>query len=467
MLATPSNVIRLDYSAREQFKPFHKRTQRWASIVAHRRAGKTVACIMDLIDDAMRIGQVKQLEHGRYAYVAPFLAQAKEVAWEYLKRFAEPILANKNESELWCELTNGSRIRIHGADNPDRLRGGYLDGVILDEYADMRPGVWGEVIRPMLADRSGSAVFIGTPRGRNEFWQVCERAKASDDWFYAMLRASETGILSESELDAARADMTPEQFAQEFECSFEAAIIGAYYGQLIAECESEGRILTLDYDEHAPLHTAWDLGVGDATAIWFFQIVGGDIHIVDAYQANGMAVQHYADIIKSRPFSLDAEGKRTGTDFVPHDALQRSYTASGPDGKARQRLEVMLECGMSPRVVPSHRIEDGISAVRQSLPRCRFDTERCADGLEALRQYRTEYDERAKVFKNTPRHDWTSHYADAMRYLAVAWQEVAKPKERPKPVHVFEAQPDGSVRSNLTVHELIKRNAKLRKERER
>jgi phage terminase large subunit len=411
---------------------------------------------MDTIDAACR----QKLPHGRYAYVAPFLAQAKEVAWEYLKRFARPILADKNESELWVELVNGARIRIHGADNPDRLRGSYLDGVVLDEYADMRPGVWGEVIRPMLADRSGWAVFIGTPKGRNEFFDIYDRAERTPDWFALTLRASETGILSASELEDAQLDMTPEQFAQEFECSFEAAILGAYYGKEMAEVERSGRILDLPVDINAPVHVAWDLGVGDATALWFFQMVGPEVHVIDHYEATGYAINHYAEVIKAKPYPR-------GTDYVPHDALQRSFTSAGPDGKARQRLEVMLECGLSPVVVAQHTLEDGISAVRQTLPRCRFDAVRCRDGLEALRQYRTDYDEKAKVFRDKPLHNWASHSADAFRYLAVAWQEVAKAAPPPKPQHAFVAQPDGTIRSTLNVNDLIKRNAKLRKQRGR
>lgn len=411
---------------------------------------------MDTIDAACRL----KLPHGRYAYVAPFLAQAKEVAWEYLKRYSRPILADKNESELWVEIINGARIRIHGADNPDRLRGSYLDGVVLDEYADMRPSVYGEVIRPMLADRSGWAAFIGTPKGRNEFFEIYDRAEKSPDWFALTLKASETGILSQEELDDAAGDMTPEQYAQEFECSFEAAILGAYYGKEMADAERQGRILDLPYDENAVVHTAWDLGVGDSHPIWFFQMIGPEVHVIDYYETSGYAIDHYASIIKAKPY-------KRGTDYVPHDALQRSYTASGPDGKARQRLEVMVECGLNPQVVAQHRLEDGISAVRQTLPRCRFDGEKCKDGLEALRQYRAEFDEKAKAFRDKPLHNWASHPADAFRYLAVAWRELAKPVKPKEPQHTFVAQPDGTIRSTLTVNELIKRQRKLREKRQR
>ena len=268
-MAAEQRII-LPYAPRRVFLPYHARAQRWSCIVAHRRCGKTVACINDMIKRALML----QRSHGRFAYVAPFLAQAKEVAWEYLKRYAARIITDKNEGELWVELLNGSRIRLHGADNPDRLRGNYLDGVVLDEFGDMRPSIWGGVIRPMLADRSGWATFIGTPKGRNDFAKVYERSQSNPDWFSAMFRASQTGILGEDELVSAGEDMTPEQYEQEFECSFDAAIMGAYFGKEIAQAEREGRIRDLHYDPELPVHTSWDLGIGDPTAIWFWQITG-------------------------------------------------------------------------------------------------------------------------------------------------------------------------------------------------
>src|SRR5262245_57420872 len=192
----------IDYEPRRPFIRYHDRSERFAVLVAHRRAGKTVATIQDKIKRAV----ISPLPHGRYAYVAPFLAQAKEVAWEYLKRFAEPVIVDLSEAELWIEVIGGARIRIHGADNPDRLRGTYLDGVVLDEYADMRPSVWGEVIRPMLADRQGWATFIGTPMGHNAFYEVMSGSKVSPsgrlgavhhpDWYPATVRAVQTGLLA-------------------------------------------------------------------------------------------------------------------------------------------------------------------------------------------------------------------------------------------------------------------------------
>lgn len=314
--------IVLPYAPRKVFLPYHNRTQRWACIVAHRRCGKTVGCINDKIKRAVTLAK----PHGRYAYVAPFLAQAKEVAWDYLKRFAQPIIADKNEGELWVELINGSRIRIHGADNPDRLRGPYLDGAVLDEYADMRPSVFGEVIRPMLADRQGWATFIGTPKGHNEFHAIHERAQASPDWFSSVLRASETDILPKAELIEAAKDMTPEQYAQEFECSFEAAILGAYFGKELAEADRAGRITEVQYDSTLPVYTAWDLGIGDSTAIWFFQVTANEIRIIDHYENHGQGLPHYAAVLGSKPY-------RYGIDWVPHDAKVKEL------GTGRTRVE--------------------------------------------------------------------------------------------------------------------------------
>lgn len=417
-MAASATVIQ--YAPRRVFVPYHLRTQRWSALVAHRRCGKTVACINDLIAKALAL----KLPHGKYAYVAPFLAQAKEVAWEYLKRYSQPAKVDTNESELWVELVNGSRIRIHGADNPDRLRGAYLDGTVLDEYADMRPSVWGEVIRPMLADRRGWATFIGTPKGRNEFFQVVDRARLSPDWFHVMLRASETKIIAVDELQSARADMTPEQYEQEFECSFDAAIVGAYYGKEIAAAEREDRIRDVPVDSETVVHTAWDLGWGDSTAIWFFQVCANEIHVIDHYEASNQPLDHYLGVLRDR-------GYQYGTDFVPHDAKVHELIAG------RTRVEYLAGKGRELRVVRKHSVEDGINASRLMLPRCLFDKIKCAEGLEALRQYRTEFDEKTRAFKDNPRHDWSSHTADAFRYLAMGWREVERPEDKIDPIEAM------------------------------
>jgi hypothetical protein len=372
----------------------------------------------------MRRAILSRKEMYRGAYIAPYLKQAKDVAWEYLKKYAHPVLGRPpNESELWVELLNGARIRIYGADNADALRGGYLDDATLDEYADMHPGVWGSIIRPMLADRQGSATFIGTPKGRNAFWEIYDRAKSDPDWFTFILPASETGILPDVELRAARAHMTAEQYAQEFECSFEAAILGAYYGKEVGEAERLGRLTHVGVDPSLPTHTAWDLGIGDSTAIWVFQISGSEIRIIDHYENHGQAIPHYVA-------ELEARGYHGGDDWVPHDARVRSLETG------RTRVETLASLGRRPRLVPAHKIMDGINAARLTLPKVWFDAEKCRDGIEALRQYRADFDEKTRAFRETPKHDWSSHTADAFRYLCVAWREVAG-AEVPPPKPLF------------------------------
>jgi len=415
--------IVLPYAPRAQFLSYHNRAERFSVIVAHRRAGKTVATINDKIKRAVQLAT----PHGRYAYVAPFLSQAKEVAWEYLKRFAAPIIVDKNEGELWVELMNGARIRVHGADNPDRLRGAYLDGVTLDEYADMRPSVWGEVIRPMLADRRGWATFIGTPKGRNEFFKVWERAQIDASWLAVMLKASETGIIPADELEQARGDMTPEQYEQEFECSFTAAIIGAYFAKEIADLERLGRICDVPYDPLLPVHVVWDLGISDSTVLWFFQVTPGEIRVIDFYENNGQKLQHYVQ-------EIEARGYKQGDDWVPHDARVRSLDTG------RTRVETLIALRRRPRVVSDQKLMDGINAARLVLPVCWFDRDKCRDGLEALRQYRADYDEQAKMFKDRPRHDWASHAADGFRYLALAYREMKAPPAPDEKQELIKAQ---------------------------
>jgi phage terminase large subunit len=396
--------------------PYHERKERFSIGVAHRRCGKTVACINDLIRQAVTCPKPS----GRFAYVAPYYNQAKDVAWTYLKHYAGPVMDGvPNESELRVPIIGGHQIRLYGADNPDRLRGLYLDGVILDEYADMHPGMWGEVIRPLLADRLGGATFIGTPKGRNAFCEMFERAKVDADWFPFYLPASETQIIPQSELDAAKREMTPEQYAQEFECSFEAAIVGAYYGRDMAEAERAGRICDVPYEPSLPVYTTWDLGVGDSTAIWFWQASGSEIRVIDYYEANGHGIDHYARVLQARPYRYEH-------DFVPHDAKVREF------GTGRTRIETMLALNLKPKLVPMHKVMDGINALRVLFPRIYWDREKCRDGLEALRQYRSEFDDKARVFRDNPKHDWTSHAADAARYLGMAYREIKPTAVEPK-----------------------------------
>jgi hypothetical protein len=417
-----SRVIKLKYRPRSVFEDFHKRTQRWAIVVAHRRCGKTVACINDLIVKASLEGK----KDGRYAYVAPYYSQAKNIAWDYLMRFAEPVLAKANQSELWVELINGSRIRLFGADNPDALRGLYLDGIVLDEYADMRPRIWGEIIRPLLADRIGWAVFIGTPKGHNAFWDLYNNASKDDRWYVRTLRASQTGLLLDAELVDAAKSMSQDQYLQEFECDFESAILGAYYGKEMRQLTDQGRITEVKHDPMFKVHTAWDLGYSDDTAIWFFQVIHGEIRLLDYHYSNGQPVAFYAGIVESREME---RGYEYGYHYLPHDARAKTLASNR---SVIEQLGDKLPV-KTLRIVPNLGLQDGIQASRLALTRAWFD-HKCEDGIECLRQYQREYDEDKKVFRDKPRHDWTSHGADAWRYLSIVWKDEAKIVTKDEPI---------------------------------
>jgi len=404
--------VELDYCPRTVFEDFHDRTERWAVIVAHRRCGKTLGCILDLIYRAISEGK----EDGRYAYVAPYYSQAKNIAWDYLQKYSQPVLAKANQSELWVELVNGARIRLFGADNPDALRGLYLDGIVLDEYADMRPRIWGEIIRPLLSDRLGWAVFIGTPKGHNGFWELYSAAINKDDWYVKTLRASVTGLIAESELADAAKSMTQDQYLQEFECDFESAIVGAYYGKEMRLLTDQGRITEVKYDSMYKVNTAWDLGFTDSTSIWWYQVIHGEIRVLEHHSSNGQSIPFYTGLIQSKKYQY-------GTHWLPHDARAKTLSSGGKSIIEQLSAKIPLE---SMKIVPNLSLQDGIQASRMALQRAWFDGEKCMDGIECLRQYQREYDEDKKVFRDKPRHDWTSHSADAFRYLSIAWREEEK-----------------------------------------
>ncbi len=412
--------IDLGYIAREPFDAFHARIQRFACIVAHRRAGKTVAAICDLIDAALSC----ERPNPRFAYVAPFFNQAKDVAWGYLKHYALKIPgATINEAELRVDFPhNSSRVRLYGADNPDRLRGIYLDGVVLDEFADMAESAYTEVIRPALADREGWAVFIGTPKGQNAFYEVYQRAVANPEWFDLRLKASNTGLIPDKELDALKAELSEDEYQREFETSFDAAIEGAYYARLLNEADEDKRITRVSVDPILPVHAAFDLGIGDATAIWLAQFQGREIRLVDYIENTGVPLSWYGAKLREL-------GHSYAPLILPHDAQAREL------GTGKSRVEMLEEMGFATRLLPATSVEDGIETVRRFLPRTWIDAEKCNAGLQAVKQYRARKDEKRRVSLG-PLHDWTSHAADALRYLMVAYEEPQVKREaarRPRP----------------------------------
>jgi hypothetical protein len=418
-MAAVEEII-VPYKPREPFNAFHDRVERWACIVAHRRAGKTVAAINELIKGGFECDKVEP----RLAYIAPYFAQAKDIAWGYLKRYTAAIPgATPNESELRVDLPNGARIRLYGADNFDRMRGIYLDGVVLDEFADMDPRAWSEVIRPALADRGGWAAFIGTPKGRNAFWEIYERAISSDDWFALRLRASETGLIPPAELDALGRELSQDEYAREFETSFEAAIEGSYYAQQLNQAESDGRISSVPHDPGLEVHAAFDLGIGDSTVIWLAQFAGREIRLIDYIENSGVALDWYARALRERPYLYAPL-------ILPHDAQAREL------GTGKSRTEMLEDMGFKTRIAPHLGPADGIEAVRRQLPRTWIDAKRCEPGLRAIRDYREKVDPKRRVSLG-PLHDWTSHAADALRYLMTAYEEPKLKREEPQELKRF------------------------------
>ena len=424
----------IPYKPRPAFLPFHQRTKRWSCLVAHRRAGKTVAAINDLV----RAAVTSKSPMPQFAYIAPFRSQAKSVAWDYLKHFSATCAASTNESELTVDMINGSKVRLFGADNADAMRGLGFDGMFLDEYGDFKPSVWGNILRPSLSDRQGWCCFGGTPKGKNQFWEIKQTAeRLRDEWFLLQLPASKSGLLPDGELAAAKAQLSKDQYDQEYEISFEASIMGAFYGVEMREATDTGRITRVDYQPEVPVHTAWDLGYRDDTAIWFYQVIRGEIHVIDYYAVSGANISELAAVVTGKPYKY-------GKHYLPHDARAKTLAASG-----KSVIEQMAEhLGINNMaIVPDLSVQDGIQAVRMMLPYTWFDEDRCSEGIEALRQYQREYDEDKKAFRQTPRHDWCSHPADAMRMLAIAWraEPTVKPPDRIKPLMVG---PDNTVTLN-------------------
>jgi len=407
----------IPYKPRPLQREIHASLKRWNLLVCHRRFGKTVFAINELIKQAVK----NQQKMPRYAYVAPYYKQAKQIAWDYLKDFTRPIPGIKvNESELRVDFPWGARIQLFGADSPDSMRGLYLDAVVLDEYADMSPRIFSEVLRPALSDREGSAIFIGSAKGGTPFYDLWERVKDEPDWFVKVYKASDTGVIPNAELEDARKIMDEDEFAQEYECSWTASIKGAYYGKQLSEAQTEDRIGKVPYDPRLPVHTAWDLGVGDSTAIWFYQVLGQEIRIIDFHEDSGEGLPYYAKI-------LDQKDYKYGEHWAPHDIQVREL------GSGKSRIETAKMLGIEFRIVPNLSIDDGINAVRNTIPRCWFDAKKCELGLQALRNYRKEYDDRRQEYKPRPLHDWSSHAADAFRYLSVSLRDKQKAKSIKQP----------------------------------
>ncbi len=462
--------IEVPYAPRIWAKGLHASFRRWAALVLHRRAGKTTAILNHhqraATDDAWESArlrfllpgiadaQIKALLKRRvYWHVMPSYHQAKITgAWDILKEIAKPIPGQKpNETELLMTYPNGNKIQLIGADKPDSLRGPGLSGLSMDEYSQIPGDAFGQVLSKSLADHVGYCIFSGTIKGKDQLYTTYHSAKANPDW-YAIWQDIDVSLATESgptitALTRAMDDdrklvlqglMTQAQFDQEWYLSPEAAIQGSIYGRLITEARKDRRIGKVPYEPTLPVDTAWDIGVGDSTAIWFVQSdYTGAIHVIDYHEANGEGLPYYAEVLKAKPYTY-------GTHWGPHDIENAEF------GSGRTRIETARSLGIHFQVVPRELkgISEGINAVRMLLPRCWFDETKCAAGLEALTHYRWKFDNQLHEQGSVPVHDWASHAADAFRYLALRQmtpnrkREVLdnRDNESPHPEHVLRAR---------------------------
>jgi phage terminase large subunit len=407
--------IIIPYAPRPQQLRIHDALgeKRFAVVVAHRRLGKSVSAVNHLIREAIQNNR----EAPRYAYIGPTYSQTKRVIWDYLLKFTQPLNATANIAELRVDFWN-RRIQLAGSDNPDSLRGQYFDGVVFDEFGDQDPRIWSEVVRPALSDRMGWALFLGTPKGANHFKTLRDHATEHNDWAMLEFKASETGLIPQSELDAARSEMGDDKYLQEFECSFDSAIEGAYYGQILNELPSE-RFGEIPRDGIAKTYCAWDLGIGDSTAIWVCQRVGLETRLIDFVENHGQGLDWYVNWLRTNNYELAEQ-------LLPHDVQVREL------GSGRSRLELLQEAGLNITIVPRMGVDDGIQAVRRLIPYCWFDP-KTKRGVDALRNYRRQYDDKRQVYWDKPLHDWASHAADAFRYLAVGMNETTSWSKPLKP----------------------------------
>lgn len=431
------NTIPYNFEAREYQLPFlyeiekainGESEKRYFLQVWHRRSGKDKTNIAfcaprRLIKDSCLV-----------KYVYPTLVMGRENLWDgidsggfkFTDHIPEFIRNGKpNETTMKMNINGGSLFQIGGSDHPDSLRGGNPKMFIFSEWAEQDPYAW-DVCEPILRENDGIAIFNTTPKGDNHARALYDYAKTNSKWYVETLTAEDTKIWTPKQLNDIRYDIIKRwgadgrsegeaiaYFDQEYMCSFKSPVVGSYYGDAIRRAEAEHRITKVPVNEGLPVNTAWDLGMDDSMTIWFFQVVGGEIHFVDYYENSGEGLGHYAHKLQEKMYIY-------GKQFAPHDIAVREL------GTGKSRLEVAKSLGVSFTVNPRLEIEDGINAGRTLFSRCWFDTEKCSRGLNALRNYKKEWNEKDKVFRNTPKHDWASHGADAFRTFSVGFKENVK-----------------------------------------
>lgn len=397
----------LPYKPRSWFLPLHNSRKRWIVTAAHRRAGKSVAQANHLIRAVL--SNPRPFPPPKYAYIGPSFSQTKDLIWNYLHQYTAPIPGMRfSETELSAIFPNGGRINLYGgAQAYERLRGLYLDGVCMDEFALLHPDAFHVVVRPTLADYGGFALLSGTPQGRDHFYEIYEHAgKFPDSWDRFIIPYTETTALPIDEVDEIRRVQTPNQFAREMLCSFDAPVEGSYYGDIINELRMKGRVTKVPHASEAGTITAWDLGMHDYTSIVFAQRVGRELRIIDYIQDQNKPLDWYVKQIQMRGYTYIGH-------ILPHDVKVKEM------GTGKSRYEILEALQLPVTICPSHRIDDGISAVRSILPDAWIDSERCEQLLIALAAYQSAPNVNLGTANNRPLHNWASHAADATRYLAV------------------------------------------------
>lgn len=386
----------------------------------HRGAGKDLFALNYLIYKALRKKAV-------YLHCFPQYAQGKRAIWKsihntddgsamsYLDHFPPEIIKHKNSTEMSIELINGSIYCILGLDgkNAQLARGMNPSFIILSEYAYMDRQSW-ETVEPRITQNNGTALFLSTPNGQNHFYQLYNHAKNNDDpdYFASLLTIEDTKTVTANQIEKLRLEGTPEDFIQqEYYCSFTRGAEGSYYGKQIQLARDEERLSVIRIKKDLPCHTSWDIGIGDSTAIWIFQVLpNSNINVLDYYENQGEPLEHYLRYLDKWKTKNEAI---FGTHYVPHDMQNREFT-SGVD-----RLTSARELGYIMTIVPRKSLAEGIQAVRAVLGSCSFDFASCKHGLKCLEFYRKKYNESLKCYYDEPCHDYTSHGSDAFRMMAV------------------------------------------------
>jgi phage terminase large subunit len=402
--------VNLTLRPRKQFRPYLERDKRFSVLVCHRRAGKTVACLQDLLNRASK--NPRQSPPPRYAYLAPTFDQVKQISWNYLKRYAAKIPdAKVHEADLMVTLPNGATIKLLSAENFERVRGTYIDGLVIDEAADCPPTAWHSVLRPCLADYQGWASLVGTPKGRGWLWQMWNQALDDPDWFTMILKADESKLIPEEELEAIKRGTPEHIYRQEFLCDFSVGRVGAIYARQLEEARNAKRISNdVMWHKECPVYTSWDIGAPQNQRVWVFQIIGDRFVFLESLFGDhdcGTPAE-WAARLKSKSYGY-------GCHFIPHDAA----TQNG--GLWQQYLQT---AGLS-NIIPVPRqysVWDGISSALDSMPRVWFNSEGCKMGIDSLDQYHAKAETDGVTIRDVPVHDHSSHASDAFSLAFQAYR---------------------------------------------